>query len=804
MSNDRNQVISLQGTELPVHDEMCERKVIGSIISNVGSFMRVADILTEDCFQTPIARGVFDAIKALDRKGETIDIITVVGELAREGSTIQPFEVAQLSEEGVSYDIDNYALRLKELSVRRRLWALGMRLVHSGVAETEDVEDIQQLASEELNGLFGSINGVYTLTEALRGLSQIMNNNMSKGSTVTGTATGFYRLDEKGGLHGSDLIIIGGESSHGKALPMNAHILTPKGWVKNKDLKVGDEVCSIDGAPSYITGIFPQGVKPMFKITFCDGREVLCSNEHLWEVSISNRKPQIKTAEYIYEKYSKGKHNTLSIPHFSGIFGVRKNFFIHPYILGVLLGDGNLTDVKVRWGKPDKYIVDKVSRLINEDYCVKTYYAKPGLCDEHCIQPKNKHTNDYKTELKRLNLWGKLSQHKFIPLEYLDCCREQRLELLNGLIDTDGHVSKCGVISYSTTSEKLCDDVIYLCHSLGYKACKHKRDNIVNGKKYLPLYYVNITPTFDEEIATLPRKKNRVSVLARRNTSILKIEKIESMECQCISVSHPRELYVTDGFIMTHNTSMMLSILNKVIRTGEKVVVYSMEMTKEQLAARLVAMDSGVPASDIMYKGDFNPQDIEMIDASIGRLPGTNLFFDDESTSNIDSILLSIRKLWMKYKIKGAAIDYLQILSVNSKTANTREQQMADAARRFKNLAKELGIWIIALSQLSRNSQEPEPTLNRLRDSGQIGEAADVVMFVYRPSLKGLNFPHPFENVPQEEVEHKAMISVAKGRNIGVFKFLVNFNAETTHFTDIHEEPIYGGYSAPVEEDAPF
>ena len=197
----------------------------------------------------------------------------------------------------------------------------------------------------------------------------------------------------------------------------------------------------------------------------------------------------------------------------------------------------------------------------------------------------------------------------------------------------------------------------------------------------------------------------------------------------------------------------------------------------------------------------------ELIDKAKGALPGDCLFFDDESTSNIDTILLSIRKMKMKYDIKGATVDYLQILSVNSKTANTREQQMGDAARRLKNLAKELNIWIIALSQLSRNSQEPEPSLSRLRDSGQIGEAADVVMFIYRPSLKGLTFPHPFENIPQEEVEHKAMINVAKGRNIGVFKFLVNFNAETTHFTDVREEP-FGGihteYTKPVEEEAPF
>ena len=463
---DNKSIVSLQGTEPPKHDDDCERKVIGTIINVPGFYMKVADILNGDCFYLPQTRGIYEAIVELDRKGERIDLINVVAELAKEGSTIQSYEVAALSGEGLVYEPVDYAMRLRELSVRRKLWNLGMRLVQAGVAETDEVSDVQQMATEELNGLFGTVDGVFTLTEALVRLSDIITRNQMKGSKTTGTPTGFRRLDEKGGLHASDLIIIGGESSHGK-------------------------------------------------------------------------------------------------------------------------------------------------------------------------------------------------------------------------------------------------------------------------------------------------------------------------------------------------TSLLLAILKNLSEQGDKAAVYSLEMTKEQLAARLVSMKSGIPASDIMYKGDLQRPELEMIDTAIGLLPGGNLFFDDESTSNIDTILLSIRKLWLKYKIKGAAVDYLQILSVNSKTAQTREQQMGDAARRLKNLAKELGIWIIALSQLSRNSQEPEPTLNRLRDSGQIAEAADVVMFVYRPSLKGLTFPHPFENVPEEDIESRALIKVDKGRNIGVFKFLVDFNAATTHFTDLSLDNSYESME-PVEEEAPF
>lgn len=807
--SDKNTVISLQGTEMPVHDELCERKVIGSILSNIGSFMKVADILTEDCFQTPLTRGVYDAIKEIDRKGENIDVITVTAELAQEGSTIQPWEVVELASLGVTYDFENYAYRLKELSIRRRLWELGMRLVQTGVAETEDVEDIQQMATEELNGLFGSISGVFTLSEALMKLTDIVTNNLTKGSRVTGTPTGFLRLDEKGGLHPSDLIIIGGESSHGKALPMDAHILTPSGWVENRALKVGDEVCSIDGEPSFVTGVFYRGIRDMYRISFTDGRSTVCCSEHLWEIESSQFRlgNRILNTLQIKEMQENSSHfhNCLSTPSFSGVFGVNKDFIIHPYLLGVLLGDGCLTK-GVIWSKPDLFIVKKIKEIVGKEYIIKTTGSAYRKNPSYIITKGKGKVNHLLIELEKLGLRRVLSEDKFIPSEYLNASREQRVELIQGLMDTDGFVSKKGQCTYYTKSERLANDVMYLAHSLGYNARMYTKNAKLNGKDFGLYYGITINDKGKCELFTLPRKKERMVKHHRTRNVIRSVEYVGKMECQCISVSHPRELYITDGFIVTHNSSLMMAILDNAISKGEKCACYSLEMTKEQLSARLVSMKSGIPASDIMYKGDLSPQDLEMFDAAKGMLPGENLLFDDESTSNIDSILLSIRKLKMKYDIKGAAVDYLQILSVNSKTANTREQQMGDAARRLKNLAKELNIWIIALSQLSRNSQEPEPSLNRLRDSGQIAEAADVVMFVYRPSLKGLTFPYPFENVPQEEVEHKAMINVAKGRNIGVFKFLVNFNAETTHFTDLRDDSSYGTVSnyEPVEEDAPF
>lgn len=254
------------------------------------------------------------------------------------------------------------------------------------------------------------------------------------------------------------------------------------------------------------------------------------------------------------------------------------------------------------------------------------------------------------------------------------------------------------------------------------------------------------------------------------------------------------DLIIIAGETSQGKTSLAVSIMRNAACLGTKIAMYSMEMKKEQITARILSMESGVPANEIMYSR-LSESQLQSVDKGIGKVSGKGIYFDDRSTSNIDTILSSIRYMKLKFGIDGAIVDYLQILNVNMKGAN-KEQQMGDVARRLKNLAKELDIWIIALSQLNRDNMNPVPSLARLRDSGQIAEAADVVMLIYRPEVKGKPYPGEFSNV---ETKGTAMIDVAKGRNIGIMKFICKFDAPTTHFYDLQDIPI----SANVEPD-PF
>lgn len=217
------------------------------------------------------------------------------------------------------------------------------------------------------------------------------------------------------------------------------------------------------------------------------------------------------------------------------------------------------------------------------------------------------------------------------------------------------------------------------------------------------------------------------------------------------------------------------------------VAFYSMEMKKEQIAARMMSMASGIPSSEILYS-KLDDMKILQVDKGVGKIYDKPVYFDDRSTSNIETILASIRMMKIKYGIKGAVVDYLQILNVNMK-GTSKEQQMGDVARRLKNIAKELDIWVIALSQLNRNAENYKPTIARLRDSGQIAEAADMVILICRPEAYGEDKRYPYDGFQGYETKGTAMIDVAKGRNIGMMRFLVGFHAKTTNFYDMGDAP---------------
>ena len=229
-------------------------------------------------------------------------------------------------------------------------------------------------------------------------------------------------------------------------------------------------------------------------------------------------------------------------------------------------------------------------------------------------------------------------------------------------------------------------------------------------------------------------------------------------------------------------TALAMNIAVSVAKGGKPVMVYSMEMTAPQLAARINAHAAGTPSSIIQYKRLRQQQYLDLRNA-VEQTDSLPIYFDDNSTSSADAIMSSIRLNARKTGIKMAIVDYLQILTAVGQVRD-QEKFLGEITRKFKNLAKELHINVTALSQLARNNQDPRPTLARLRGSGQVVEAADTVLLIWRPEVYGKT-SYKDSSAP---VMGTAEIITAKGRNVGTGSFIVHFDPKLTYFYDATEE----------------
>ena len=200
-----------------LYDTECEKLVLGTILSKPGELEEVREILTADCFYNSRHRDIYKAILSVCDRGEEVSMISVLPELQKSGSEISPFELSEISGHISVDNLYQYAARLYDLSRRRMFWKIGQYLIKAGTEESEDIADVLNHAKNKLDSVFeDSTVEIYKVRDTIRQLYEQINKNSSNNHGITGDKTGFYQLDDKGGLQGSDLIIIAGETSQGK------------------------------------------------------------------------------------------------------------------------------------------------------------------------------------------------------------------------------------------------------------------------------------------------------------------------------------------------------------------------------------------------------------------------------------------------------------------------------------------------------------------------------------------------------------------------------------------------------------
>lgn len=370
----------------------------------------------------------------------------------------------------------------------------------------------------------------------------------------------------------STLKLVTGGFGCGKAQPINSIIPTPDGYKRLGDIKIGDYVFDRMGQPTQVLGIFPQGIIDNYKIYFNDDRVAYCNNEHIWSCLTSRGNLKQVTVKQMLEEglqTSSGKYK-YSIPTTEPVNYTTKFFRLDPYVLGVLLGDGCCLENNLTISSKDKEIIDEVARLINADEVIK--YTLNNYSWNFKKDGKLIKTKDIVDNLKGV---CEYSYNKSIPQKYLLGSIEQRLSLLQGLLDTDGTIDDKGRINFTTTSEDLLEDVKELCYSLGFKTNTYidRREKYTNGICYS--LSISSRAKDKQKLFRLFRKKEKALSLEetkysrQNNLTIRKVEKIGQEEMVCIYVDNKEHLYLTSNYIVTHNTMSLVVAALDAIHKGK-------------------------------------------------------------------------------------------------------------------------------------------------------------------------------------------------------------------------------------------
>ena len=384
---------------------------------------------------------------------------------------------------------------------------------------------------------------------------------------------------------GRFIYIWGKITGNGKAQPLYSKVLTPNGYITMGEVKVGTEVIGEDGKPHKVLGVFPQGKKPVYELTFSDGSKCRCSDEHLWTVSTNHRKSwktitlnEIMKAPLCYRPNSYGKGGKgwkYHIPITAPIeFSVKDELPIDPWLLGVLLGDGGLTGTSITLSNTEHDLLNKVNAKLSKYDCVLSNF---GGCDYKIVHKSNvgnkldidnKVKNTVKNIINELGLLKHKSVDKFIPKAYLYSDVTSRISILQGLFDTGGTIEGGHNYTLSTSSKQLAKDIVFLVQSLGGTcSCnEHEAYYTHNGEKRQGLNYFGLYIKLPSYIVPYTTDKHKTRLVpAKRDVAVYRtlrnISYVGEEVCQCIYVDSESHLYITDDMIVTHNTTWATKLL---------------------------------------------------------------------------------------------------------------------------------------------------------------------------------------------------------------------------------------------------
>ena len=414
-------------------------------------------------------------------------------------------------------------------------------------------------------------------------------------------------------------VIYVGEPGVGKAQPLYSKILTPSGWKTMGDMKVGQEVICPDGSISSVIGVFPQGMKDIYEITFGDGRTVRSCKEHLWKCTYKDKigkvVEKVADTEEMMEVLNTSRY-PLYVPLASTVKSANENVPIDPYVFGFLTGDGYFTSSnKNTFFIMNQEVIDLLSSKLEHGCTIaKLRTSKYTLLETNA---------QYTKHISEMGMNDIAEEKMFIPDLYKAMSDDQKIEFFAGMVDSRGETTASGEIYLSTKSQQLAMDLQQMAWSIGGIAkISMNAPSYDHGNEAKPSYMVCIKHARAGEFSKLPAKRDKLVKNANNenlNLRVNYISKVSHEEAQCIMIEHDEHLYMTDGYVVTHNTAIAEGLAKKIVDHDvppslQDKVVYSLDM--------------GTLLAGTKFRGDFEER-LKGVLKEIEEIGNVILFIDE-------------------------------------------------------------------------------------------------------------------------------------------------------------------------------
>ena len=807
--------------KLPPQALDLEEAVLGALMIEKDALSSVVDILKPETFYKEAHQRIYQAILTLFGNSDPIDLLTVTQQLRKTGEIEIVGGGGFVSEltfrVNSAANIEYHARIVSEQALKRALIAMSSTILRDAYEDTTDVFELLDRAEQSLFKISESNikkNYADMSTIVRMALNELETKKNQEG--LTGVPSGFTNLDRvTSGWQPTELIILAARPAMGKCLGKGTKVVMFDGSLRKvEDVCEGDLLMGDDSTPRRVLSI-ARGRERMYWVKQNKGINYRVNESHILSLKRSRTEGPHKKGDVLnitvrdyltkadkFKTNYKGYKVAIKFP--------AQAVPLDPYFVGLWLGDGHAYSSRIT--NTDNEVVDYLQSYANELGLKMMTYQQPDRTANYAITSGRRGGAQSGARPAIFNVQEQLRglsviENKHIPKAYLINSTENRLKLLAGLVDSDGHYQEeFNCYEITQKNKELAEQLKYLCDTLGFKcSLKEKQagtpDRTIPSRGYIStVYRLRIFGNLDSIPVRIERKKARpLKARADWRVTGIQVEYDKVDDYYGFSIDGNR-LFLLEDMTVTHNTAFVVSALrNAAVDHGKPVAIFSLEMSSVQLVNRLISAEAEIDSEKIR-KGTLAPHEWTQLHHKIQRLTEAPIFIDDTPALSILELRAKCRRLKAQHDIQMVVIDYLQLMSGDTSggRGGNREQEIASISRALKNLAKELNVPVIALSQLSRAVEtrggDKKPQLSDLRESGSIEQDADMVCFLYRPE---------YYNITADENGNSTAgigeVIIAKNRSGSLDTIQLRFISKFTKFCDLDSyfEPVQAQGFAP-------